>query len=331
MATSITHVDCFSHIPGVQLEMLPEVIIGACSLMALSFDEWLSLEDPAFGCQQGRYERANPVFFKRSFALDGEVDDERLVTDVQNHFLADVQRLSFAILFTLWNPKCPEPSRSVSYFKLAEAGLTKRILGLNERELIFIPDDNKALELAHIQRITNIFRRLTEADVGEDTPEILRVIDAVRISAEPDMNVLDVITNFVAVHEDILNSAGDKPLGPTFARRAGRLFCPRFDQLPAFQSFFETMYAIRSDMLHGREVSAERLEKLNQSLSKGIILFLFFKSYETCCQLSFLKYNHRTIEEGLAVLLSELDQVRDDDILMFDRLKQKLFLTWLET
>src|SRR5262249_24358569 len=111
-----TTVECLAHIPGIQMADATRAHIGLYTLGSLPFEAWLEFEDPALDYQQGRYERHQRVFLQGSVVLEGDLNEERLVREVQAPFAADVARFAYALLFTLWDPALPDPSRSVTYF-----------------------------------------------------------------------------------------------------------------------------------------------------------------------------------------------------------------------
>lgn len=322
-------VECYAHIPGIQLAGAEDFPIGPYyNLGHLPFEDWLALEDPAMIFYERRYRQNMPVFLKGAFELEGQPDEDLLAQEVQTPFRSDAARLSTALLFTLWDPSLPDPLRSATYFRIPgeDASYTANVFGLNERDLLLtsyaqLPELDSVL-LTHLDAK---FTKLFAIQAGEGTPEIMRVVNAVKVGFEPGMGLLDMIVHFVAAHEDILNPKGDRPLGRTFGERAGLFFCPDFKDLARWQRLFELLYEARSDALHGRPVD-QQLEEIQQ-LVTDLYRFLFFHSYQTCCHLAYLASDGLTLGAGL---VGPLKTTGAPSAARFARFKEKLHLDWLE-
>lgn len=59
--------DCFAHVPFVRFGADDQVELESGELGGLSFERWLTLEDPSFAFQENRYLHVAPVFFQRRF------------------------------------------------------------------------------------------------------------------------------------------------------------------------------------------------------------------------------------------------------------------------
>ena len=274
-------INVYVHIPRLSLEPGTVLQLGEWALRPLPFEEWLKLEDPMMIGVEDRYVSVSPVF------LTGHIDDsvgEHFVSRLGQPVMTVARRISYAVLFTLWE-LLPDPGRSVMYFYQVENGLFARAFGVNERELLLIDDPPYVtIPADKVIAFSKVFMKLTAVGVGEEVPELLRLIETVQQAGRPGHSLLDLVINFVAVHEDIFNRLGDPPLGATFARRLAAFFSDDFNRLRDWRNAFKQLYDVRSAALHGRDPSAE-LESVSARFTQ-IEQFLLYECYQTCSQLA---------------------------------------------
>lgn len=324
-------IDCYAHIPGIKLVDQDTIVLGNYRLASLSFEEWFALEDPCFCEVERRYQQNAPVFFHNTLTYNDLPEFNSAFQSSDVPFTKYTERLSLA-LFLCMGISPPDPARSVLYFKDQNTGLVMRKMGINEREFIFTPYDNtETIESIYKARLEKIFVMLTRYKDHAYT-EITRVIEAYKTFRLPQLTSVDGIVHVVAAFEDILNRQSDKPLGQTFAKRGGFLFAPTFDAVSTYIDLFKMLYSLRSDTLHGTDVTS-RIPMINGA---SISQFIFFLVIQMCSfiDVAIRKYSADissiNMDKVINELTKELDSLEDNDVEIFNNFRQNFTVEWLE-
>lgn len=301
-------VECYAHIPGLFLDPGAAIPLRDGTVRPLSFEEWLTVEDPAMVFSESRYTSVSPVFLTSAVGID-EAVGEISVGELHDRMLEAARRVSYALLLTQW-VWLPDPERSVAYLR-DQTESWVRFFGANERELLLVPNPpHVTLPADEVPAFVTVCDNLSAANVGAATLELLRLIDIIRLAGQPGCALIDLVIYFVAAQEDILNRRGDRPLGATFARRLSAFFASAFDRLDDWQDAFRLMYSARSDALHGKDPAAA-LDALAGRFS-DTRLFLLHACDVLCSHLASLAATPGPVEAALDDLVQRLDRATED-------------------
>jgi hypothetical protein len=276
---------------------------------------------------EGRYTSVAPVFLSGVFEAGAQTGEETAEAAF-GAALTAARRVSHALLFTQW-AALPDPGHSARYLRQPGAGGWARAFGANERELLLIEyPPYSTIPSADASSFSRMVERFAAVNTGDQTPELLRLIETVRLGMRPDRDLLGLVIDFVAAHEDIFNRAGDRPLGRAFGRRLAAFFCKDFDRLADWREAFELMYDIRSGVLHGRDPTVQ-LEALTLRFSQPQ-RFLLHACYSTCSLLAGVIAAYGTVDGGFGLLREGLDRASHDRS-AYEAARAELDRDWLRS
>jgi hypothetical protein len=258
--------EAISHLPGIGIAPGTErPLPDGSSIVSLSTADWLALEDPAMEFHVRRFEKHPHAFYRMPIADAGE--PPKLSAEAMRGVVEVLNRVSLVTLLT-WYSVLPHARVSIGYVRWKDAKAVVEMYGVAEREWLLgvIDHDTLPLEGASAERFDRLYAHALAVRAGRETPQLTRLAEILRAAAVPGTELADLVCNFTAVHEDLVNPTADRPLGKTFAARLARFHCDRPEAVPGFERFFTQLYDCRSQVLHGAGGS-EALAHLGDNIS----------------------------------------------------------------
>jgi hypothetical protein len=299
----IGHVPLVTLPPGSDTYQLPPG-----RLRAVPFEEWSSFDD-SFPYRQRHYERTSPTFFELDVKpTEGSEEAVERFTSHQDEGTRDLNRCHMALLLVT-AARLPAPDISVVYLVIDGGDLPIEMpedvlsvhyarVGPGQRELIVHGDQHTRIALdGDSVRISAQASQLLAA-VGLSVEPVLAAL--VR-TTRPGFSALNEAIHLVAGLEAVLVARGE-PLAATFARRYAILAAD--DDPEPLHEQARKLYALRSDLLHGRPLSTDGVET---------------RDY-------FLQYHHR--HWTCSVTLRALQWLAANENASVATLRQRLDLAW---
>lgn len=232
----------FVHLPNLSLDEDHRIQFRGGEVRSLAYDEWHVLDQEVAERRSREYVATRPAFF----VVDGEEATKRVFARV----MKDAQTL-FSIM-TLWGMTADPPGTSVAY--AFRQGAVRRMIGVHDRRSILHGPVRYRLGGADKTLLGALSAR--ESLVAAfDLPEVARVVQACSLGRGDDNPIDDIMRLTVALEALLLK---DVTTGVTaaFVKRVGQFILVPGEVASELACELRTLYALRSDALHGRDWSA---------------------------------------------------------------------------
>lgn len=249
-------------------------------LRAVPFEEWASF-DASFPYRRSQYESTSPTFFEmnaKASEEQGEYVVDRFTGNV-DEATRHLNRCHLAMLLVT-AARLPVPDLSVVYLVIDEGDVPAEIadhtrlvhyarVGPGERELIVHGDQHHLIELdeGSVRKAATAAQLLAAAGAAVEP-----VLAALTRTTRPGFTALNEAIHLVAGLEAVLVTRGE-PLAATFARRYAVLAAD--GDLEPLHEQARLLYALRSDLLHGRPLTTDDPESRDYFLAN-------FQRHWTC-------------------------------------------------
>jgi hypothetical protein len=316
----------YGHVPGIRLDAGQTVPLDHGELRAVPFEEWCSFVGRHVERSKRPYERNQPVFYVDTVVGDADPGFDALEAEVP-HFRQQLSRLHTALIYTLATA-LPNPLQSTRYLLCPAIRERERDLGQRDIEwMIYGASDRPApIPTFEGEMLARMLARLETLDYGSQTPELLHVLDVMKMLAEPPLQQRDVVMHATMALEDVLNPDADRPLGKTFARRGAVITAHEHVGVAKGEEIFRALYRIRSKCLHGEDPSPALDDLTSKHTDAMMIVFrACFGVGQVMAQ-----YMDRYGRDGaLPTMIRDVDAV--DDAAGFTRFQNGLQRPWFHS
>jgi hypothetical protein len=257
------------HIPLIRLRRgQSQLVLDIGSLRSIPYAEWHAF-DSAFPFSDSSYESTAPVFFEVAIRTDASATggEDALVEAFKTRKDAGSVALGAlnSSLLLATAARLPQPELSIAYLLIDGDGVVARV-GPCQHELIVFGDQHAAVELDE-ENVGPVREAMALVTAGGDS--IAGLMAALIRTTRPGFGMLNETLHLMAGLEALLVRRSE-PLAATFARRYSVLAAN--EDARQYEGLGRALYALRSDLVHGREIDntgeEERAEFLKHSNRK---------------------------------------------------------------
>lgn len=263
----------YVHVPGISLADDIEIAYRSGCLSSLNYARWLEIDGEIASKRRHQFEAAKPCFYVYQgaglrppktladpaggaaaliAAFKADTMAWRAITDPVLEVALDAANELHLALTLLTGVPLPALADSICY--VASARGTSRIVGRLERHALLSPPRLIVTPDA-VAQLPSTLALLHGAGAALATDEVRSAIDAMAATALPDFESIDGLMHCAITLEALLLADITSGVTAAFTERGAALLALLPAEVMPLRMQLDAVYAVRSDALHGRDLS----------------------------------------------------------------------------